>query len=485
MTDQQWFVQLDVDEDADSVAADAKTRLAARWPGWEARDADLETIQIDTLAPIASDLHEALVRVTNAIFRDYGTKLVGLPYQAGVGAHTTVTFTLTDTDGHTIPAGSEIDIDGFAFATDNDTIVASGSSTAAAVPVTATTVGEDANGLTGTTVAPITSLAFVSNITVDTTTTGGVDADDDVDYQNRLSQQLLLQAKTLVTTRDFELWALNTVGIGRALAVHLGDRAVQVTVTDADGEIVAAPIKTALLADYANFRLVNTVVTLVDPTYTTINVTTTVAAEPGFATADLQTRIAAALAELLSPANWGRPKFGDPGVSTGWITENTIRRNLIIDRIGDVEGVKYVHSVDITGSAGTVDGTNQRSTVDFGGTVTGGTYTLTFQGQTTAAIQWNATGAQVVTALEALSNVEPGDVAYVSGGPGPTDIVLEFRGQYARRAVTFTATSSLTGTTPTVTTVNTTQVAVNGTGNLTMPGTVNLPRPGTMTISVI
>ena len=40
----------------------------------------------------------------------------------------------------------------------------------------------------------------------------------------------------------------------------------------------------------------------------------------------------------------------------------------------------------------------------------GGTFTLTYNGQTTAAIAYNATAAQVQSALEALNNVAPGDV---------------------------------------------------------------------------
>ena len=42
--------------------------------------------------------------------------------------------------------------------------------------------------------------------------------------------------------------------------------------------------------------------------------------------------------------------------------------------------------------------------------LTGGTFTLNYNGQTTAAISYNATAAQVQAALEALTNIAPGDV---------------------------------------------------------------------------
>lgn len=56
-------------------------------------------------------------------------------------------------------------------------------------------------------------------------------------------------------------------------------------------------------------------------------------------------------------------------------------------------------------------------TVTISGSPTGGTFTLTYAGQTTAGIAYNATAAVVRSALEALSNLDAGDVA-VFGGPG-------------------------------------------------------------------
>ncbi|MFE0207002.1 hypothetical protein [Streptomyces sp. NPDC058985] len=92
-------------------------------------------------------------------------------------------------------------------------------------------------------------------------------------------------------------------------------------------------------------------------------------------------------------------------------------------------------------------------TVTITGGPTGGTYTLTFSGQTTAGIPYNATAAQVKTALEALSNINVGDVA-VSGGPHPgTAMSVTFGGQYLSDDVaqmTASAASLTGGTSPAV-----------------------------------
>lgn len=70
-------------------------------------------------------------------------------------------------------------------------------------------------------------------------------------------------------------------------------------------------------------------------------------------------------------------------------------------------------------------------TLTVSGTPTGGTFQLAFQGQTTAAIAYNATAADVQTALLALSNLDSGDVT-ATGGPLPgTPVVLTFGGRYA------------------------------------------------------
>lgn len=69
------------------------------------------------------------------------------------------------------------------------------------------------------------------------------------------------------------------------------------------------------------------------------------------------------------------------------------------------------------------------------GTPTAGTYTLTYSGQTTTAIAYNATAATIKAALEALSNIAVGDVA-VSGGPLPNaPIGITFKGALANTNV--------------------------------------------------
>lgn len=350
------FVEVPITVDAQTLADDAVERLAARWPGWEPNDGDPEVVQIEVLAPMAENAAETAGQVPGAIFREYGTKLIGRPYNPGVSATAFLTFNFLDSIGYTIPQDFEVDIDGYAFRVNSETTVPVASTSASGVEATAAIEGEEANGLSGANVAAISSLTDLDSVVLEAPTSNGEDPEDDLDYQNNLSNDLKLQAKTLVTTRDFELWAMSKPGVGRATAVHAGDRAVNVALATKEGEVVDTATKDEITADFDNYKLVNTVLTLNDPTYTTMNVTYSVVARVGVDKVDLKARIDAALAELLSPPNWGLPKGAS--VLATWYNEPVVRANVLIDRIGDVDGVSYVSSVSMTGSAGSASGSN-------------------------------------------------------------------------------------------------------------------------------
>lgn len=74
---------------------------------------------------------------------------------------------------------------------------------------------------------------------------------------------------------------------------------------------------------------------------------------------------------------------------------------------------------------------NEAQTVTITGTPDGGTFTLTYDGETTAAIAFGANASAVDSALEALPNIPAGGVT-VTGGPGPgTPWVVTFTGDLA------------------------------------------------------
>lgn len=127
-------------------------------------------------------------------------------------------------------------------------------------------------------------------------------------------------------------------------------------------------------------------------------------------------------------------------------------------------------------------GTNEVQTVTITGAPTGGTFRLTFAGQQTATIAYNATAATVRAALEALSTIGVGSVT-VTGGPGPaTPYVVTFVEQLAAENVgQMTASHAFTGgTTPAIAVATTTPgvAVVNKAGDGLAPGTGVIPNFG-------
>ncbi|MDX3527150.1 hypothetical protein P1P75_12020 [Streptomyces sp. ID05-39B] len=99
--------------------------------------------------------------------------------------------------------------------------------------------------------------------------------------------------------------------------------------------------------------------------------------------------------------------------------------------------------------------TNEVQTLTVTGVPTGGTFTITWSGQTTAAIAYNATAAVVQTALEGLSNIAPGDVVVTGSAGGPW--TLTWGGtQLGEDVAAPTTTESFTGGTSPDITIDTT-----------------------------
>jgi hypothetical protein len=116
---------------------------------------------------------------------------------------------------------------------------------------------------------------------------------------------------------------------------------------------------------------------------------------------------------------------------------------------------------------------------------TGGTFTLTFNNQTTGAIAYNAdptSGATSVRGkLEALSNIEPGDVAVTGSAGGPYTVT--FAGNLIGNVAELTANGSLLTSAPTVTNTTTTQGSSSPATNEVQSVTVGNATGGTFKLT--
>lgn len=91
-------------------------------------------------------------------------------------------------------------------------------------------------------------------------------------------------------------------------------------------------------------------------------------------------------------------------------------------------------------------GTNDVQTISITGTPTGGSFSVTFGGVTSAAIAYNSTAAQVQAILQAMPSIGTGNMI-CTGGPFPgTAVVCTAAGNLAgKKLAVFTTTDSFTG----------------------------------------
>lgn len=105
-------------------------------------------------------------------------------------------------------------------------------------------------------------------------------------------------------------------------------------------------------------------------------------------------------------------------------------------------------------NAGTpVNGTSEVQTLTKSGTLSAGTFKLSFRGELTAALNYNATAAEIVAALEALPSVGTGGVTATGGAINSTAVVVTFAANLGKRAIPeliVLALNSLTGSSPTI-----------------------------------
>ena len=125
--------------------------------------------------------------------------------------------------------------------------------------------------------------------------------------------------------------------------------------------------------------------------------------------------------------------------------------------MGIIEGALpragYVTNAGVPGA-----GTDEVWTLTIGGTPSGGTFKISFDGYTTAPITWSSTNATLIAnidaALEALPSIGTGGVVTAAGSltAGVGTITITGAGNLGKKALgAFAiADNSLTGTSPTV-----------------------------------
>jgi len=355
------YIALPVTTDPDKLAADALAYLALQQPGWVAREGHLEVWMIRAFARMCAETATVAAQVPLAIFQYFGNRLLGLPAEQGAAAGMNSTWTLNDTAGHLIPAGTTVAYSISArqtmlFQTVADYTVPAGQSVtpAGAIALQAVLPGTQGNGLAPAALSLVDALAFVVSVQSTTTSAGGADTETQSDYLDRLSDELRLLAPRPILPADFAALARNVPGVTRAAALdgynpadssYNNARMVAVGVVDANGNALSSSVKAAVTTALQAQREINFVVNVMDPTYSTVKVTASLVCAPGYDPDGVTAAAVAALQAYLSPANWGGPNLA-------WTNTTVVRYLTVGGILDDIPGVRYVASLTIGIGAG-------------------------------------------------------------------------------------------------------------------------------------
>ncbi len=204
------YSDLGVTTDPSALEREALTVLEELVPGFVPNPASLLMILIGVIARLAANLQNTAQEITFQVFNAFGTEIIGLPYREGVAARVSLVFESdapAPSEGLAIPQGTFVSVAKYGFQTIAEAIIPSGATTVTVV-AEAVAEGEAYNGLSEEVVVE-DSLNFVKAVTTAAPSAGGVKAEDETEYVNRLVAYLQLSAPRPVTALDYANFALS------------------------------------------------------------------------------------------------------------------------------------------------------------------------------------------------------------------------------------------------------------------------------------
>lgn len=338
------YVDLTIyDADPQTIYDAGIAAALAKLTDWQPREDNTEVVLLEALAVEISELVYAVNRVPGAVVETL-LRLYGLTRDLGRQPSASITVTLADNLGHTIPAGTRFMLavddlaDPLELSLDADLVIAPG---ATAGTGTATGLGlpTSAANLTpiGTPLTVLDPVPYVNTATLATAIGGGTDPEDGDAFLDRGIVRLSRLVTTLVHADHFTAAALEQPYVSRATTSDLTANDgtigndpghVTVAVLGPGGAMLSATDKSDLTSLLSAAALANLVVHVVDATITSVAVTATVVVKDTADVTDTLDACELALAEYLNPDTWE------------WA--GTVYRNELISLLDQVEGVERV-----------------------------------------------------------------------------------------------------------------------------------------------
>ena len=268
---------------------------------------------------------------------------------------------MSNSDGYTILAGTLVGLrsagdDVHVFRVRTSVIVEAGSTETLPAEVTLEAIdpGTEPNGIRGgIAVELIDTLDFVGAIVTTEVVAGGVSAETDREYLNRLADQFALFSPRAIVPTDFEALARSIAGVSRAIAIDgynsddqsfNNEKTILVSVIDDMGANVSASTLASTKTLLEREREVNFIINVENPTRTMVNVNVVGVAYPEWVIDDVVANVRDSVSDFLSPSRWGLPRFGDQLL---WKDERAVRYLDLVTAVGNTEGLNYPTTVQL------------------------------------------------------------------------------------------------------------------------------------------
>lgn len=337
-------------------------------PEWTPISGSVEDAIIQAGAYYAGYLGGAINRVTDGVLEGL-LKLLNIDRTLGVAPTGSITITVIDSLGYTIPAGTRfgyLDTSDptnpilYSFDTTLDLTIPQGS-TSGVVDIVGTGLMKYPTLSSGTSLQLYSAVSSVQSASLAGALNVGADAETDSEYLARAVSKLNSYSTALVTVDQIQQYILASYSDAYRVKAYsrvdptnetayptttLVNGYVTVYVCKKGGASLTANSSLAIQSDIISRMVTGLTVTVKTPTIVPISVSVTVTMKSGYGQATVSSNVSSALATYLHPDYWQ------------W--NGTIYYNELISLIDQVAGVDQVTSLTLTAPSGgaTVNGSN-------------------------------------------------------------------------------------------------------------------------------
>jgi hypothetical protein len=346
------------DEEPKSIYDAAVEYAQTSLPEFTPRVGTIENAILESVAYATSSLAVAINRLPDGLMEGI-LVLMGFARLEATPAAGTITFTLSDSTGRTVTAGTIVSYDVFdsegaltqyLFETTDDLEIPSGSDTGT-IGVASVDSASFPIIPVGATLTLVSTTPFVLDVVLTSLVSLGTDSETDQEYFARGRAYLASLSTGLVTRSQLVNYlSINYPTLGRVSVYDLTNSTlvefsdpdapgyVTIFVCDSAGDPYGSTQKTAILDDIKSRTVAGLGVSVVDMKTEEMSVTVAVEALDAYSTAAVAVSVSAAVESYLSVA--------------GWDFSELVNTKRLISLIAQVPGVSLVDTVTLSVPAG-------------------------------------------------------------------------------------------------------------------------------------